>query len=97
SPVCCAAGTIFPALAAEAELTLEPLGATVTAFSNAFGNVSFVVPATPAAGNSYCLAASAPGYLPYSACGFSPSQLQQTSSVPLSPLSVVVNVTINGV
>jgi dolichyl-phosphooligosaccharide-protein glycotransferase len=97
SPVCCTAGAVFPAASAEAQLTLDPLGATITAVSDANGNVSFVVPTSAPPGSSYCLTASAAGYLPYSSCDLSPSQLQQTTAIPLAPYPVAVNVTIVGI
>jgi len=97
APVCCTASTIFPAASAVAKVTLEPAGAAITAFSDENGNVSFVVPSVLGAGSSYCLAASAPGYLPYSQCGLTPSSLQTITSVPLGLATVPVSVTISGI
>ena len=61
APICCAAGTIYPAASAEAKLELSPSGATVTVFSDANGNVSFVVPSVVSAGGSVLPIGHGPG------------------------------------
>ncbi|HEY6237732.1 MAG TPA: carboxypeptidase-like regulatory domain-containing protein, partial [Thermoplasmata archaeon] len=88
--------SVFPAAEAATHLTLEPLGASVTALSDSQGNVSFVVPAALAAGESYCLTVNAAGFVPYSTCNLSPSQLQGMPEVPLVLSPVPVNVSVVG-
>ncbi|MCI4354704.1 MAG: carboxypeptidase-like regulatory domain-containing protein, partial [Thermoplasmata archaeon] len=95
-PICCTSGAIYPAASAVTKVTLEPLGATVAAVSSSNGNVSVIVPAALGTGSSFCLAAAAPGYLPYSQCGLTATQLQATATIPLGLATVPVNITISG-
>ncbi len=95
-PICCTGGNLFPAASAVVKVTLEPTGATIATLAAPDGNVSLIVPASVSTGSSYCIAASAPGYLPFSQCGLSPSQLQTTATIPLGLAPIPVTVTITG-
>jgi dolichyl-phosphooligosaccharide-protein glycotransferase len=86
----------YPAAQAAVRITLEPLGATITALADSTGNVSFLVPGTVASGSSYCLSATALGYSPYSTCGLSPSGLAATSELPMRLSEVPVTVVVRG-
>ncbi|MCI4360681.1 MAG: carboxypeptidase-like regulatory domain-containing protein, partial [Thermoplasmata archaeon] len=87
---------IFPAYSASVQVALSPNGGTVTALANASGNVSLVVPAAVAPGQSYCVSAQAFGFEPYSNCGLSPSEIAQVSTIPMTLRPVAVNVTVLG-
>ncbi|MCI4350255.1 MAG: carboxypeptidase regulatory-like domain-containing protein [Thermoplasmata archaeon] len=96
SPTFGGVGPLAPALSASVSIALEPMGATVTALSNASGNVTLVVPGTVPAGASYCLNATAFGYAPYHLCGIAANSIGSIGTVPLSLQSVPVNVRVVG-
>ncbi len=90
------AAGFYPASEAAVRVTLQPLGATVTALADSDGNVSLVLPATVGAGESYCLNATALGYAPYTSCGLTPSALATTTTLPMQLSKVPVTVSIRG-
>ena len=87
---------IFPAAAAAARVTLEPTGAFEAALTGSNGTVSFIVPGSLPPGSSFCFSVSGIGFLPYSTCGLTPSELQTLLQVPVALRTVGVNVTVAG-
>ncbi|MGI0132569.1 MAG: carboxypeptidase regulatory-like domain-containing protein [Thermoplasmata archaeon] len=85
-----------PAFEATVKLSLTPGAGTVTALSNASGNVSLVVPEGILSSQSYCLNVSAFGYLPYQRCGIAPSELGVMTSIPLTIRPALVFVNLSG-
>lgn len=89
-------GGLVPAEAAAVRVSVQPSGAFEATLSDANGTASFVVPASLPGGSSYCVAVSSIGYLPFSACGLTPTGLQTLLQIPLGLRSVGVNVTVSG-
>lgn len=89
-------GGFVGASAAAVRVTLSPSGAFEATLSDAFGNVSLVVPTSLPTGSSYCLSAESIGYRPYAQCGLTATQLQTQLEVPLVLTPVAVSVSVNG-
>lgn len=87
-------GLAYPAVGANVSVSIGPGGPRVTAFSGASGAVSFVVPGSLGVNESYCVSASAIGYLMATECGITPSGLSALSRLPIAfqPISVTVSV-----
>lgn len=89
-------GGFFPAAHAQVSVSIGPTGARVTSLANDSGNVTLQLPATLPAGLSYCVNASALGFLPYANCGVSASTLGTFSTIPLTLRAVPVTIHIGG-
>lgn len=85
----------YPAAGAQVSLGLST-GWKVSELANAQGNASFAVPAVVASGTSYCLSASAVGFLPVAHCGLTGSTLPLQTELPLSLVKDAVNLTVSG-
>ncbi|HXQ93780.1 MAG TPA: carboxypeptidase regulatory-like domain-containing protein [Thermoplasmata archaeon] len=86
----------FPAARAVVTFTEVPLNATVTAVADSRGNVSVILPARLPTGASYCIAATASGFLPYRTCSYTPAELGSLGELPVALARVPFNLTVNG-
>jgi dolichyl-phosphooligosaccharide-protein glycotransferase len=90
----------FPAVGATVAVTAGPSsgGPTVTTIASGAGrSVTFLPSAVPLPASTYCIAASAPGFVPASQCGITPNGLAALVDFPLALVQVPVTIRALGV
>lgn len=87
-------GGTYPASGANVTVSIGTNGPAVTAFADAQGQVTYVLPGSLGVNVTYCVTATAVGYLPASECGLDPSGLQDLTELPISfaPISLTITV-----
>lgn len=88
-------GGNYPASGANVTVSVGRDGPWVTAYTNAYGNVSFAVPGSLPVNVSYCVSASAVGYVSTVQCGISPSGLAVLHTLPIAFSPITVSVTVS--
>ncbi|MGI0068256.1 MAG: hypothetical protein ACREB9_07605, partial [Thermoplasmata archaeon] len=66
------------------------------AYANSQGNVSLAVPGTLAVNQTYCLSASAPGYVTTSMCGLTPDSLSSLSQLAINFTPIALTISLSG-
>jgi asparagine N-glycosylation enzyme membrane subunit Stt3 len=88
-------GTFFPDVGADVKVTVDPVGASITALTNVNGTTSFLLPAsTP--GTGYCLAVHSIGFGSSQACSLSVGELTDETRVIVPLLNDTLSVTVTG-
>ncbi len=87
-------GGFYPAAGANVTVSVGLAGPRVTAFADANGRVAFVVPGSLGVNQSYCVGASAVGYVTTTECGLSPSGLAALTRLPIPFAPILLSVSI---
>ncbi|MFI5415317.1 MAG: hypothetical protein ACHQ16_06610, partial [Candidatus Lutacidiplasmatales archaeon] len=90
------AGPVSAVSGVKVQLSVEHEGILFTGASNNSGNITYYLPAAFANGGSYCVNATSPGFLAYSDCGLSASDLQSLSTVGLTANRSSFTLTLGG-
>jgi hypothetical protein len=90
------AGPIVATPGARVSLSIPSTGALLTAFANSSGNVTFYLPAALPTGASFCVNATAAGYVGSSHCGLSPTTVSQFDTIGLNPNGSAISVSVLG-
>jgi len=87
--------TFYPAAATQVRLTVNPVGATISALTDANGTTSFQLPTAQPA-TRYCLAVQSNSYGSYQSCGLSVGQLSGLTRVIVPLTNDTLAVTVSG-